>query len=458
MSAEGMPRVADFPGGTVLSDRFDLRELLGAGNFGAVYRARQLVFGRALREVALKLFEAESPSSRNLGEVLSDVVTLVSFQETEKCPADVAQHLVQVHDMGVLETPLGKRAFVAMKLVPGRKTLKSPIARWSEAGMPVETALGFLRQILVPLAWMHTLEVPAVHGDLHPGNLILVGESHLVLTDFGLAARMPVGSKGGVVTYQAPETLLGGAGGPPADVYQTGILLYEMLTGRQPFEEAGLEEYGDGDSQGYVRAQHEARKRPVFSRGPRGGGPLAGGEGIPPPSAINPEMEKHPALEAMLRRCLAFRQSERYPNARTLLSDLDAYRRGGAVPPAAPPPPPPEAAAREPPETRIANARALLERGEAAKAAALARSVAAEHPRFLKARLLLVECCLQLGRGQEALDTCEAAQSVFPDEPEVFLAMADAYEALGFGPLAGSLRENARKLQGTRPRSPQSRN
>src|ERR1700730_5276953 len=83
MSA-GSARLNGQQSGTVLDQRFELREFLGAGNFGAVYRAKQLVFGRPIRDVALKLFKSDRVTRENVHEVFADAVTLIGLQE--ECP------------------------------------------------------------------------------------------------------------------------------------------------------------------------------------------------------------------------------------------------------------------------------------------------------------------------------------------------------------------------------------
>jgi len=89
--------------------------------------------------------------------------------------------------------------------------------------MPLATAMWFLRQLLVPLAWMHTLDVPVVHGDLKPDNVLLTPSGDVVLTDFGLAAHLPLRSLGGAISYQAPETLLQHGADSRADIMSSGM-------------------------------------------------------------------------------------------------------------------------------------------------------------------------------------------------------------------------------------------
>ena len=110
------------------------------------------------------------------------------------------------------------------------------------------------------------LSTPAVHGDLKPENVMLTLDSRLVLVDFGLAARMPLGVRGGTIAYDAPEKLLGLIGGPLADVYSVGVIWYELLTGLHPFKDVGLDATARGDADGYTQAHIASRKWPICAR------------------------------------------------------------------------------------------------------------------------------------------------------------------------------------------------
>ncbi|NQU36109.1 MAG: protein kinase, partial [Actinobacteria bacterium] len=238
--------------GTLLDDRFEIVEFLGAGSLGEVYRAKQLAFGQTMREVAIKLFRVDKVTSDNIHDVFYDVIVLVGL--LEDLPAlGVASRLMRVYDIGVLKTP-APRAFVSMKLIRGKKTLANIIRQRRHGGMRVRTSLGLLRQILTPLAWMHTLDQPIAHGNIKPGNVLMDEESNLILTDFGLAARLPLGSFGGAIQYQAPESLQAGEVSASADVYAIGLIWYKMLTGRHPFEAIAA-----GDVRAFVQAHYRIR-------------------------------------------------------------------------------------------------------------------------------------------------------------------------------------------------------
>lgn len=465
MSERSAPEPRFLSKGAVLDDRFEIVEPLGAGGFGVVYRARQLMFGHSMRQVALKLFHAEKVTRENVKEIFNDAVILIGLQENEPSP-EIASSIVQVYDMGFLEKP-SFHAFLSMRLVPGRQTLETAVSRFGDGGMPVNLALRFLRQLLVPVAWMHANQV--VHGDLKPDNVLLTEHSDVVVTDFGLAAHAMFGPRGGAVQYQAPEMLLGSLtnsvhairGSFAADVYAIGMIWYEMLTGRHPF--AGLDSEGaaaGGDHATLLRLHNDARKWPMR--------PLKPAEDeldakrIVPPSEINREMEEHPQLESLLASCLAYRQSDRPPNARVLLSRVDEYLKSGSLPrpsPGAQGRPPAESG--EPIDVSRKTADALLGDGEAklaaqdhAAALASADRILRQKPKWIPAILLKARALALAGRTEDARAACAEAQKIDANNATVLETLADIYEAAGLADRAERLRKQAEGMRVGRSRRP----
>ena len=462
--------------GTILADRFEICEFLGAGSFGEVYRAKQLLFGHSFRNVALKLFAEGVVTSQNAGDVLNDA--LVVFGLIDENPSlDIAAHLVQVYDMGIVQTPT-PRAFMSMRLIPGKKTLKSEVyrSRHVAGGMPVSLSLRYMRELLLPLAWMHSLDTPAVHGDLKPENVMLTEDSHLVVVDFGLAARMPIGVRGGTIAYDAPEKLLNIPdlpGGPEADVYSVGVIWYELLTGQHPFNSVGLEATAKGDSEGYVQAHIASRKWPICAKDKL---PVAQQQNrIVPASEVNQDLaEQHPQVELLLNKCLADDMSERFSNARVLLdsimgyvntpgnfpqSDLDvilarepakakpaAPGPGGSTPPPSPPPKPPPA--QKPSEGRLADAAAMVVQGKPEQAMAIADSILRDVPNSVPALLAKAEALLTIrDRLAEADAVCGKAMDLEPKNPAVFRVLAKIREAQGKRAQAAGFRTTADELE-----------
>jgi serine/threonine protein kinase len=437
------------PEGTVIDGRFELREVLGAGCFGAVYRARQLVFGHALRDVALKLFAADKVTPDNLREVFNDAVTLIALQEEDPL-LEVRRHMIEVYDIGLVERPT-RQAFMSMKLVPGKKTLEDEIRRFAQGGMPLATALGLLRQLLVPLAWMHALPVPAVHGDLKPDNVLVTPNGEIVLTDFGLAARLPLASLGGAIAYQAPETLLQQGANARSDVYGVGLIWYEMLTGRQPFHGVDLEAQANGDVTAQVHAHAAARKWPIRAATPVED-PQAPGR-IPPASERHEELRGHPQLEAMLNRCLAYRQSDRYANARLVLADLDTYARTRAIPVieevidtdtdvsiALP-------QTERTPEQLVADAMAHLAQRAPDRALACVERALRHRPGDIAARIVEAKARFALDDATGGIRACSDAVRLAPKDSRVLDQVADVLDAAGKRGVARSYRDQAAELR-----------
>jgi len=425
-------------------------ELLGAGSFGAVYRARQLLFGHNLREVALKLFETEIVTPQNMHDVFNDAIAVIGLKEENPKP-EVSHHIIQIYDIGVLKAPAPPRAFVSMELIRGGKTLESQVRRFRPDGMPVATSLKYLRQILVPLAWMHTLETPVVHGDLKPDNVLLTEAFDLIVTDFGLAARLPLGSMGGAIQYQAPETLLGVCAEAPADVYGVGLIWYEMLTGRHPFENVGLEALGADDSRGFIAAHQRARQWPIRSATPQDNS--SNPQRIHPASEINDELRAHPQLEAILNGCLAYKQTERFANARVLLGKLDEYLANGSVEGLATAPttqkvePAKTALPTQTPENLVADSKVLLQQGRCVEAIAKAAAALRVDEKFVPACLAIVRAASSAGQFDKAKESYQKAKELAPRNPEVYEAGAELYKALGKPGMAESLGEEAVALR-----------
>ncbi len=443
--------------GTVLGDRFEICDFLGAGSFGEVYRARQLLFGRSFRNVALKLFAEGVVTAENAREILNDALIVFGLLD-ENPTLEIAAHLVQVYDMGIVAAP-APRAFMSMRLIPGKKTLKSEVYRFRHAGgMPVPLSLRYLRELLLPLAWMHSLETPAVHGDLKPENVMLTEDSRLVLVDFGLAARMPLGVRGGTIAYDAPEKLLGLLGGPAADVYSVGVIWYELLTGQHPFQNVGLEATGRGDAEGYTAAHIAARKWPICCKDKLP--PEEWQRRIVPASEINRDLaEQHPQIEFFLNKCLADDISERFSNARLLLDTIDAYvERGGTLAKsdlevigAAQKPKMAQATLETKSKTnemRLADAAALIQQEKPEQALTITDQILLSAPQSVQALLIRANALARMaGRLKDADDVCGKAMGLAPQDPAVYETLAVIREAQGKRTQAAGFRNTAAELR-----------
>jgi serine/threonine protein kinase/Tol biopolymer transport system component len=205
---------------------FDLREALGAGGMGVVYRADDTRLGRV---VALKfLFPHYNLDASVKARFLREAHAAAALDHPNLCIV----HEVGTSDEGWL--------FLAMALYQG-ETLRARLTR--DGAMPARDALEIGRQIADGLQAAHAAGI--VHRDLKPGNVMLLPDGTVRILDFGLAkardqSLSETGVRFGTVSYMSPEQIRGGNVDGRADLWALGVVLYEMLTGRKPF--AGEEE------------------------------------------------------------------------------------------------------------------------------------------------------------------------------------------------------------------------
>ena len=212
----------------LFGDRYRLERRLGVGGMATV----QLAFDTRLeRYVAVKL----------LAEHLAEDGNFVNRFRREALAAARLVHpnIVQVFDFG-LETEI-HRQFIVMEWVDGESCAE--ILR-DEGRLAPAAAVGILTQACRGLDYAHRNGV--VHRDVKPGNLLRNREDVVKLADFGIAKAAEqsditkVGSVLGTAAYLSPEQARGEPAGPPADLYALGVVSYQLLTGRLPYEAASL--------------------------------------------------------------------------------------------------------------------------------------------------------------------------------------------------------------------------
>jgi eukaryotic-like serine/threonine-protein kinase len=232
------------PGGSLISDRYELGDRLGSGGMSTVYGATDRVLERT---VAVKI----------LAEHLSDDEKFVARFRREALAVARLIHpnIVQVYDTGVDRG----RHYIVMEYVEGRSVAQL-LQRQGQLGSEVAVSIGV--QACAGLEYAHRQGI--IHRDVKPGNLMVIGgpagrqergshdpqtdEMTVKLTDFGIARAAEqtritqVGSVVGTAAYLAPEQARGGEATPAADVYALGVVIYQMLTARLPWEGTSLAE------------------------------------------------------------------------------------------------------------------------------------------------------------------------------------------------------------------------
>jgi eukaryotic-like serine/threonine-protein kinase len=218
-SSGGMPPANQLQ---TVGGRYRLGERLGHGGMGEVFVAHDL---RLDREVALKLLRA-------------DLAEQDGMRERVVAEARLAARLTHPHVVGVLDTgEQDGRPFVVMERLSGR-TLRDEL---QGGPMPAERVRDVGLQVLRALAAAHALGI--VHRDVKPGNVLDAGVGTWKVADFGIAKWVHAdetltgtGELLGSPSYLAPERIEGEQAGPASDLYAVGVLLYEALVGRKPFE------------------------------------------------------------------------------------------------------------------------------------------------------------------------------------------------------------------------------
>jgi eukaryotic-like serine/threonine-protein kinase len=213
-----------------IAGRYRLEGRLGFGGMSTVHLALDL---RLERQVAVKL----------LAEHLADDPTFVSrFQREAQAAARLVHpNVVQIFDSG-LDEPSG-RHFIVMEYIEGSSCAE--ILR-DDGWVEVDEAVSIIEQACEGLDYAHRHGV--VHRDVKPGNLLRAREGEVKLADFGIAKATEqssitqVGSVLGTAAYLAPEQARGEEAGPRADLYALGVVAYQLISGRLPYEATSLTE------------------------------------------------------------------------------------------------------------------------------------------------------------------------------------------------------------------------
>ena len=271
--------------GRMLDNRYELLELIGSGGMAMVYKAK---CHRLNRLVAVKVLKSDFASDADFRRRFYD--------ESQAIAMLSHPNIVSVYDVS-----RSSPEYIVMELIDGI-TLKQYMERrgrlnWRES-------LHFITQIMKGLSHAHSRGI--VHRDIKPQNIMVLRDGSVKVADFGIAclansANTLTQEALGSVHYMSPEQARGDRTDARSDIYSAGVVLYEMLTGRLPFE---------GDSAVSVAIQHLSSV------------PLS-------PREINPEVPE--ALELICMKAMASELEKRYASADEMLADLEEFRKNPEV-------------------------------------------------------------------------------------------------------------------------------
>jgi serine/threonine protein kinase len=287
--------------GRTVAGTYLLREHLGSGGFGGVFRSDQYVLGRPLRRVALKLSRRTGMTEEHTRDALADAFLLAEAMDA--IPDQRSRmHLVHIYDAGIAQE-LDGRWFLTMEFVDGN-TLEDQFASFGT--VPAEQLTKWATQIALALRGLHLLPHPLLHRDLKPSNVLLGQDNVVRLVDFGLSAKMVrlghIPGTVGVLDHMSPETAVGSSS-TASDIYSLGVLMYQGLTGELPFRHL-IPPPGVPDGL-HGEWLYEAKRQYLPT----------------PPSAHNGSVS--PQLDAIVFACLAHEPTQRYADAAEFLDALD---------------------------------------------------------------------------------------------------------------------------------------
>jgi eukaryotic-like serine/threonine-protein kinase len=269
----------------LVGGRYELGELIGYGGMAEVHRGRDIRLGR---EVAIKVLRAD---------LARDPSFLARFRREAQAAAGLNHpSIVSVYDTGEDTSPDGTTMpYIVMEYVEGR-TLRDILK--VEGRLPIRRAMEITADVCSALDFSHRNGI--VHRDIKPANVMITQAGAVKVMDFGIARAVADNAATvtqtanviGTAQYLSPEQARGEAVDARSDVYSTGCLLYELVTGAPPFQ---------GDSPVAVAYQH-VRENPA------------------PPSSRNPEVP--PALDSIVMKALAKNQLNRYQSAGEMRTDL----------------------------------------------------------------------------------------------------------------------------------------
>ena len=272
--------------GRLLDNRSEILEVIGTGGMAVVYKARCHRLNRLVAVKILKDDNLDDEDFRRRFHAESQAVAMLSHP-----------NIVSVYDVSTSVMA----DYIVMELIEGitlkQYMEKKGILNWKET-------LHFAMQIAKALEHAHSKGI--VHRDIKPHNVMVLKNGSVKVMDFGIARLISHGNTLtkealGSVHYISPEQARGGRVDDRSDIYSLGVVMYEMMAGRPPY---------DGESPVAVAIQH-----------------INGGAALP--SVLNPNIPG--GLEQIIMKAMAHNVSDRYPSATRMLADMDEFRKDPTI-------------------------------------------------------------------------------------------------------------------------------
>lgn len=277
--------------GSMLGNRYEIIEKVGEGGMAIVYKAKCHLLNRF---VAIKVLRDEFTEDEDF---------IRKFRRESQAAASLSHpNILNIYDVGVDELDGKKVYYIVMEFISG-KTLKEVIK--NKGKLSVGETINYSIQIAEALKHAHRNHI--VHRDIKPHNMMITEDNRVKVTDFGIARAVTSSTVTttsnvlGSVHYFSPEQARGGYTDEKSDIYSLGIVMYEMITGKVPY---------DGDSPISVALKHIQTE-------------------ITAPTELDATIPTN--LEAIILKCIQKRQADRYANVNDLIQDLRALQDTGAI-------------------------------------------------------------------------------------------------------------------------------
>lgn len=268
--------------GKTLGDRYEIIEQIGGGGMAIVYKAKCHLLNRF---VAIKILRSE---------FLDDEEFIRKFKRESQAAASLSHpNIMNIYDVGVQEFDDKQIHYIVMEYIKG-KTLKEVIRE--NGKLSFDETINYSMQMAEALKHAHLNHI--VHRDIKPQNIMINEDNRVKVTDFGIARAATSSTLTttsnvlGSVHYFSPEQARGGYTDEKSDIYSLGIVMYEMITGKLPY---------DGETPISVALKHVQDE-------------------IVPPREIDSTIAI--GLEAIILKCVQKRQSDRYENVASVINDL----------------------------------------------------------------------------------------------------------------------------------------